>query len=237
MSVRATDWPAVRRLDGWPAIAAMLAAALALTVPLQGLGVDQWLADRVYAWEGGRWAWREAWWTSRLLHEGGRLLTVLAGAALAAVLLLDRRLHVLSARWRSAAGYLLVTVGLCAVLVAMLKRITGVDCPWDLLRYGGTRDWALPFAGAGACFPAGHAGAGYAWVGLYFALGHAAPRWRGWGLAVGLILGTVFGVTQQLRGAHFLSHDVWALAVCASVAIGVARYWPGWTALSAHARR
>ena len=228
---------AFRRAGGWPAIAAMLATALMLSVPLQGLGIDQWLADRLYAWEGGHWAWREAWWTSRLVHDGGRLLTVLAGAGLAAGLVLDHRRQVLSARWRSAAGYLLVTVVLCAVLIAALKRITGVDCPWDLLRYGGVREQALPFTGVGACFPAGHAGAGYAWVGLYFALAHAAPRWRHRGLAAGLALGTVFGVAQQLRGAHFLSHDVWALAVCASVATGVARYWPGWATLRGHAQR
>jgi membrane-associated PAP2 superfamily phosphatase len=30
------------------------------------------------------------------------------------------------------------------------------------------------------------------------------------GLAVGLLLGLVFGIAQQARGAHFVSHDLWS---------------------------
>lgn len=51
-----------------------------------------------------------------------------------------------------------------------------MECPWDLTRYGGD----LPFVGLlerrpadmpdTACFPAGHASAGYAWLALYFFL-------------------------------------------------------------------
>jgi len=40
------------------------------------------------------------------------------------------------------------------------------------------------------------------------------------GLVFGLLLGVVFGMAQELRGAHFLSHDLWSLAVawtCASL--------------------
>jgi len=29
----------------------------------------------------------------------------------------------------------------------------------------------------------------------------------------------VFGVSQQLRGAHFASHDVWTLTICWIVAL------------------
>ncbi len=40
-------------------------------------------------------------------------------------------------------------------------------------------------------------------------------------LGIGLLAGTVFGVAQQLRGAHFLSHDVASLIVCWAVACTV----------------
>jgi hypothetical protein len=30
-------------------------------------------------------------------------------------------------------------------------------------------------------------------------------------------LGLLFGTTQQLRGAHFLSHDIWTFALCWSI--------------------
>ena len=33
--------------------------------------------------------------------------------------------------------------------------------------------------------------------------------------------GLVFGSGQQLRGAHFLSHDLWSLAVCWFLALGL----------------
>jgi membrane-associated PAP2 superfamily phosphatase len=36
---------------------------------------------------------------------------------------------------------------------------------------------------------------------------------------VGLVAGGVFGAAQQLRGAHFLSHDLWTLATCWTVSL------------------
>ncbi|HEX7989717.1 MAG TPA: hypothetical protein VF513_06100, partial [Stenotrophomonas sp.] len=33
---------------------------------------DQWLADQLYRWEGNQWAFKNAWWTSHLIHKGGR---------------------------------------------------------------------------------------------------------------------------------------------------------------------
>ena len=70
------------------------------------------------------------------------------------------------------------------------------------------------------CFPAGHASAGYAWVALYFFFLATRPAWRWRGLAIGLATGAVFGISQQLRGAHFLSHDIFAMIICWGVALG-----------------
>jgi membrane-associated PAP2 superfamily phosphatase len=71
------------------------------------------------------------------------------------------------------------------------------------------------------CFPAGHSSAGFAWVSLYFFALLARPAWRWRGLAVGLVAGGVFGLAQQLRGAHFLSHDLWTLATCWALSLGL----------------
>jgi membrane-associated PAP2 superfamily phosphatase len=38
-------------------------------------------------------------------------------------------------------------------------------------------------------------------------------------LSVGLGLGLLFGFAQQLRGAHFLSHDLWTLGIAWSAAL------------------
>ncbi|MCL7714374.1 phosphatase PAP2 family protein [Stenotrophomonas sp. CPCC 101365] len=185
---------------------------------------DQWLADLLYRGQGGRWALKDAWWTSQLIHRGGKNLSVLASL----LVLLALLRACLDPRWRALRApllYLLLAVGLATGGVALLKPLTGLDCPWDLQRYGGGRPFVGLFQprpatlGAAACFPAGHASAGYAWVALYFFALQARPRWRGRALGVALATGLVFGIAQQLRGAHFLSHDVATLALCWSTAV------------------
>lgn len=214
-----------------PALLGVIAAALAATCLLAALGGDAWWADHLYAWQGGAWAARDAWWSAELLHVGGRRFSIGCWmlAALACSLTWTRYLP---RAWRRPLGYVLVTVPLATLLVAYLKTRTGIDCPWDLQRYGGTHPWLSPFEarpvsfGPAACFPAAHAAAGYAWVALYFACAAAGPSLRDWrrlGLAFGLALGLVFGAVQQLRGAHFLSHDLWALTLCWLVAALSAR--------------
>src|SRR5690606_20864867 len=73
----------------------------------------------------------------------------------------------------------------------------------------------------GACFPAGHASAAYAWFGFYYFAREYMPRWKWWALTAVCALGAVFGAGQQLRGAHFLSHDIWTLGLCWFIATGL----------------
>ena len=40
-------------------------------------------------------------------------------------------------------------------------------------------------------------------------------------LLPGLVVGWVFALGQQARGAHFLSHDLWSLTVCWFGALGM----------------
>ena len=156
-------------------------------------------------------------WLARLAIFNTWLLVVLAWVAT----------HVLP-DWRflrRPLASLLVAVMLSTLLVAWVKSWTNMDCPWDLVRYGGDRRLIDLFAlrplglRRGACIPAGHASAGNAWMALYFFFASVAPRWRWAGLAVGVGLGLLFGFTQQLRGAHFLSHDIWTAALCWATAL------------------
>lgn len=197
---------------------AWLAFAVAMALFAQ-LGVDFRLADLWYALEGHHWSLEHAWLTQRVLHDGGRKLSISMGVVLIAALALSwvsPRLR----RWRRPLGYLFLAVAASTLSVSLLKQTISMDCPWDLARYGGDRDFIGLFATRPsgypdtACFPAGHASAGYAWIALYFFFTSVAPRWRRAGLAVGLGLGLAFGIAQQLRGAHFLSHDLWTLMIC-----------------------
>lgn len=205
----------------WPL--AIFAGLSLLLIVLHG---DLWLADRVYAMEGHAWSLQNGYVTQDLLHAAGRQASKYMWFALAltvATSLLLRQLR----QWRRPLVYLLLATALSTAAVGLLKRWTNMDCPWDLLRYGGDKDYYTLFMhrpsilGHAKCFPAGHASAGYAWVALYFFFLSARPRWRWWGLGFALALGAVFGVAQQLRGAHFLSHDVWTLMICWLVALAL----------------
>lgn len=201
------------------------AAALSvIAFVLLGMQADQWIADRLYALQGHAWTLQSGFITQTLLHVTARSASKIAWFAALLLLVVSWRKASLQ-RLQRPLAYLLLSTLLSVAIVGAMKRWTHVDCPWDLLRYGGHRTYhgVLESASAGtiagACFPAGHASAGYAWVALYFFFRHCAPRWRWRGLGVGLLLGLVFGVTQQVRGAHFASHDLFALAVCWSTAL------------------
>ncbi|WP_386746859.1 phosphatase PAP2 family protein [Agrilutibacter niabensis] len=193
---------------------------------------DVWLADHVYAWEGHTWVLRHARVTQQLIHLFGRDLSAMAWlAVLAAWLVATGRTNL--APLRKPLLYLLAATALSTLLVAWIKSWSNMDCPWDLARYGGTRPYiglfALRPAGLerGVCFPAGHAGAGYTWLALYFFLVVVKPQLRWLGLGIGVAAGLLFGISQQLRGAHFLSHDIAAAAICWACAMALhAAFWP-----------
>jgi membrane-associated PAP2 superfamily phosphatase len=196
-----------------------LCAAAAAIALLQGAGGDLWLADHLYAAEGGHWALEHAWITEALVHQWGKRLDIAAWLLLACTRIVLSRDATTRAWWRPL-DYLLVATLAGPLMVSWMKSWTDVDCPWDLLRYGGTHPYvellqARPAGyGPGQCFPAGHSSAGYGWVALFFGLGAVNRRWGWIGLAAGIGVGMVFGISQQLRGAHFLSHDVASIAVC-----------------------
>lgn len=211
----------------WP----LLGMCLLIAAWMMGHG-DLWLADRVYAWEGSRWALKHAFLTEDMIHVAGRNLSAVAWLAVFACFVIARYRSAWS-HLRKPLGYLLLATLAGSLSVAWFKSWSNVDCPWDLLRYGGGRPYVDLFSlrpvglARGACFPAGHASGGYAWFALYFYFLAVRPRWRWYGFATGLALGLTFGVAQQLRGAHFLSHDLWAAAICwiAAAAVWLA-FWP-----------
>ncbi|WP_372391329.1 phosphatase PAP2 family protein [Xanthomonas sp. NCPPB 3582] len=202
-----------------------LAGALVASALLMGAGGDQWVADALYRLQGGHWLLKDHWFTSGVVHRVGKWLSTAAGVSvviLAVAAWCKPRLRVL--RW--PLTYLGASVAVSTSLVSLLKSWTAMDCPWDLSRYGGTQAMVGLFESrhgiaASGCFPAGHASAGYAWVALYFCALSLRPAWRLQGLSIGLAAGLIFGIAQQLRGAHFLSHDLWSLAVCWLTALGL----------------
>lgn len=159
-----------------------------------------------------------------LMHDG--LKFAVAGVALGVLLawLLSFVVPTLEPRRRqllwTAAGMALATG-----TVSLLKHHSALHCPWDLAEFGGY----APFHGLldtlssaiapGHCFPGGHAAGGYALMALYFGFRHSDPAPARLALATSLGAGTVMGWAQVMRGAHFLSHNLWSA-------------WIAWTLLA-----
>jgi len=202
--------------------------ALAIYLPtmvwLMGYGGDYAVADRLYALQGGQWHWRQHWLTAGWIHQGGKHLSQLMwlGTAIFTASIWQRPAW---QSWRRTLITLLASVLISTAIVASIKHALPMACPWDLQRYGGGHfhvglfeRWPLGVPRY-HCFPAAHASSGFAWIALYFFCLQVAPRWRGWGLAIGLAMGAVFCASQELRGAHFLSHDLTTIMLCWGTAL------------------
>lgn len=196
---------------------------LCATLAIEAAGADAYLADVFYSWEGNQWQLKNAWVTSVLIHKGGKYLSILL---LLLALLLWFSSHFIPSltTWKNRFRYVLVASISSALLVSIGKSLSNISCPWDFSRYGGSVEY-IPLLeqflvrNGSYCFPAGHVSAGFAWVSFYFVGRHLRATWRWWGLAAALLLGVIFGLSQQLRGAHFISHDLWSFGTCWMVSL------------------
>ena len=166
-------------------------------------------------------ALRDHWWMAQIMHSGARnlgwifFLTLFIGiwrpwGALRALATADRVSLFLS----------VLSALLCGTLI---KGFSQTSCPWDLQAFGGVAPyvshWNLGVraGGGGHCFPAGHASTGFAFMAAYFGLRqNKAPGTMTW-LLVAVCIGFILGISQQMRGAHFMSHTLWTAWLCWTV--------------------
>jgi membrane-associated PAP2 superfamily phosphatase len=196
-----------------------LALFILLVLVFEVSGLDLGFSDFFYDFDAGRWLFKNSWWTEQLIHRGGRKLILFIALASLAAWALSFRLEKLR-RWRRAALYLTLAIGVGTGLVAFGKAAINRHCPWDYDRYGGPVPYsglfepAPPGCTRGNCFPAGHASGGFSLMSSYFIF-YGRSRGRAIaGLLAGLALGSLFGFGQVARGAHFVSHNLWTAAVC-----------------------
>ncbi len=178
--------------------------------------------------------WRDNAFLVHVMHEGARalswLLLILLVACIRWPVGVLRRLHV---RERAQLAF---TVLAGVLVVSLVKQASATSCPWDLQVFGGVARhvshwaWGVRDGGPGGCFPAGHASAGFAYVGGWFVLRRASPgAARAW-LACTLAAGLLLGLAQQLRGAHYMSHTLWTGWLCWTTGFAIdamARLMPG----------
>ena len=190
--------------------------ALLCLLAWDALGQDRALAHAFGT--GSGFPMREQWFLVLVLHEGARrvgwLVVLLLTLGVWWPMGLLRRID-LGERLQLAVSALVALF-----VVSSLKSLSATSCPWDLAEFGGVAryasHWALGIVdgGGGRCFPAGHASAGFAFLGGYFALRRRQPRAARLWLAASLAAGLVLGGAQQVRGAHFMSHTLWTGWLC-----------------------
>jgi membrane-associated PAP2 superfamily phosphatase len=207
------------RRFSWRADALVSVISLFLLLAWDFSGGDMQMAQ----WWGqsNGFALRDDPWMVKVMHEGARtagwlfLLALLVGiwrpwAILRHLAIADR-------------VTLCVSVLSALLAITLIKGLSKTSCPWDLAMFGGVATYVSHWnvlqldGGGGHCFPAGHASTGFAFMAAYFSLRQSGSRGARMWLSCALLAGTVLGVSQQMRGAHFMSHTLWTAWLCWSV--------------------
>jgi membrane-associated PAP2 superfamily phosphatase len=213
-----------RRHLGWPLLAFTLLFAVLEIFSLDRVIAREWY----YNVHAGKWlgSGDGAWWARGILHTGGRWMVRGIAAAAIALWALSFRFDRLR-EWRRAAGFVALAMVLATLVVGGLKSVTNVDCPWDLVGFGGDKPYfalfadrpdALPHA---QCFPGAHASSGFALLCFYFVLRDRSHRAARWAFAAAVTVGIAFSIGQEARGAHFLSHDLTSAALVWFIQLGL----------------
>jgi membrane-associated PAP2 superfamily phosphatase len=194
-------------------------ASFLLAVYSEYAGLDFWLSRHFYDLKLGVWPYRSHWLMEDVLHRGGRNLVVAMAIGLS-LLFIGSFFRPRLKPYRKDFAFVLVAGLSGPAIVGTFKALTHIYSPWDLLLLGGSQPYIRIFdhvpanSPVGHAFPAAHASGGFAWFSVFFALRRrAVPGYR-LSLILPLVLGFIFGVAQQVRGAHFLSHDLVSLGTC-----------------------
>jgi len=189
-------------------------------------GLDLFLARLFFDDATQSWPLKSSFITAGVLHKGAQQMVVYFTVVLPLFMVLSLFIKRLRPHVKGA-GYLFLCILFATGIVALIKASTHIYTPWDLTLFGGDRPYIRLFdtvpsdLPVGHAFPGGHSSGGFAFVCLFFLLSVYRPRYRYHGLVFGLALGAVFAITQELRGAHFLSHDLFSLVICWYVAWGL----------------
>lgn len=196
---------------------------LILSYLIEFFEFDRLLADQFYQLQGNRWAFKDFWITETVIHKGGKYLSIAGALVVLIAWMFSSHISVLH-QWQKRLRFLFVATVLGTIVVSFGKIVSHISCPWDFSRYGGTLEYIslsnqLLVRNGSQCFPAGHASAGYAWIALYFVGLYSRSVWRWLAFSIPFLIGLLFGFSQQLRGAHFISHDLWTFGICWMVSL------------------
>ncbi|MDU8432192.1 phosphatase PAP2 family protein [Pseudomonas syringae] len=145
-----------------------------------------------------------------------------------------------TARHRRDLLFIVVSFAVITGMIHFFKSHTSIYCPVETTLYGGTmekKEWFENFslfheAGAGRCWPGGHASGGFTMVALYFVARRYCWRHAKAILYASTVLGAIYGTTRVVQGWHFMSHTFWAGVIVWLSALLTALAFYGWRQLA-----
>ncbi len=211
----AESLPMNKILPPFPLTVILILSLISLVV-IHVFDLDFYFANLIYS-SHQAWVYKEAWITTELLHRYAKYLLILC--------------YLIFVIWSFISYFknrfdlyprivLMIALLVGTMTVSTLKHILNVDCPWDLIQFGGNKPfmslWAYKseFLPSSGCFPSAHASAGFTLISTYYYFRLFKPEYKNIALGVTLFIGFGFGLAQQFRGAHFISHDITSLIVC-----------------------
>ena len=164
----------------------------------------------------GHFASKGDWYLATLSHTYVKKILILVYIIFLVLWCASFKVEKLKAR-RWQYGYMFWVSMLCTCAIGFLKAHSAHACPWNMT-HATTTGFVWDFsATAGHCFPGGHASTGFALLTGYFTY-RLQDRKRAWFyLFAGLTLGFAMGWAQMMRGAHFLSHNLWTGWICLTI--------------------
>lgn len=221
--------PNWRRLTLWPAVLLLLTLLL-----IAALDLDQRFADALFALNRA-FPFQHSTSYEFWLHKLPKKIAAAGFFLLLITALLPRRRRHWR-QWQLPLWLAIVAILMASASIGALKELSDAYCPAQIDRYGGSvhellsGPWpvfAAPGTAAlGNCWPAGHASTGLVFVALYFsALMMAKPRLARWLLWGSLLVGQALGLSQVVRGQHFLSHQIWSTAICWFCSVSLFWFW------------
>ena len=118
-------------------------------------------------------------------------------------------------RWQY--GYFFAISMLCTCVSGLIKAHAAHACPWAMTTATSTGFIWNFSATAGHCFPGGHASTGFALITGFFIFRLDQKKLAWFYLFSGVVLGFAMGWAQMMRGAHFLSHNLWTAWICMAI--------------------
>jgi membrane-associated PAP2 superfamily phosphatase len=232
-----------------PHIALPVIVGLLLAFIYPHTGLDAWLIQPFYDAHALMFPLKNDSFLENVMHKGLRNLMVVVSLMMLVFWMLGLKIwdplfkNQNGSHWSKAYHqqflWIFVAMLVSTSAISILKHLSMHSCPWDLLAYGGTQP-RIPLFGnlpaaakMGHCFPGGHASGGFALIAIYFGFRDSLPKLARVGLMLGLIFGFAMGWGQMMRGAHFMSHNLWTAWVIWMILLVQYLVWPP-KALTSH---